>query len=70
MKVVEEGGGTLTLVSPTRIIFPEYPSGLRMRKIANFHNLWHRKKRQAGGDFEFISRIVLLNESVNYTDST
>ena len=34
------------------------------------HNLWRRKKRQAGGDFRFISRIVLLNESVNYTDST
>ncbi|CAI8024931.1 hypothetical protein GBAR_LOCUS14443 [Geodia barretti] len=52
-------------------IFPEYPSGLRMREdVANFHNLWRRKKRQAGGDFRFISRIVLLNESVNYTDST
>ncbi|CAI8027326.1 hypothetical protein GBAR_LOCUS15632 [Geodia barretti] len=52
-------------------IFPEYPLGLRMREdVANFHNLWRRKKRQAGGDFRFISRIVLLNESVNYTDST
>ncbi|CAI8044885.1 hypothetical protein GBAR_LOCUS24857, partial [Geodia barretti] len=52
-------------------IFPEYPSGLQMREdVANFHNLWRHKKRQAGGDFRFISRIVLLNESVNYTDST
>jgi hypothetical protein len=52
-------------------IFPEYPSGLRMREdVANFHNLWRRKKRQAGGEFRFISRIVFLNESVNYTDST
>jgi hypothetical protein len=52
-------------------IFPEYPSGLRMREdVANFHNFWRRKKRQAGGGFRFISRIVLLNESVNYTDST
>ena len=34
------------------------------------HNLWRRKKRQAGEDIRFVKKIVFYNESVNYTDST
>jgi hypothetical protein len=52
-------------------IFPHYPSGLRIREdVANFHSQWHRQKRQSELGILFISRIVLFNETVNYTENT
>jgi hypothetical protein len=52
-------------------LFSGYPSKLRIRQdVANFHNQWLRQKRQAGADTRVVERIVLFNESVNYTDNT
>jgi hypothetical protein len=53
-----------------RDFFPEYPPGMRIRKdVASFHNQWQRQRRGIGDNGRFESRIILFNESVNYTDS-